>query len=147
MATNGRRVASDATVLSLSDREFLHLVNDATNEEGWASTGDIAEVIGLPVDNPRANVGSRCGHMLKFGMLNKSETRTEDGQTLWGLTPLGEQFMNGTLRKNVSEMMERVQGGALLEVINMAARRMNASPYVRIAGQREFRHANHRYRI
>lgn len=142
-------MAKRARILDYSDREILHFINDAANPEGWATTSEIQGVVQLDTEKPNNNIGVRVGNMVRYGMVEKSQTeyvKGEHQESRWRLTERGRAYMTGRVSKTVAEAMERIGTGALLEVVSIASRKMNAEGSLRIAVRREFQHGDYRYR-
>lgn len=76
----------------VSDRELLALLQDVSDEEGTASTADVAAAADLDAKHPLTNVGVRLGYLRKIGMLHRDPDTHR-----WYLTTLGARFVRGKL--------------------------------------------------
>jgi predicted transcriptional regulator len=63
------------TLLDLSDREFLLVVMDASDGDGWADSQDIANLL----DVERRNASSRLSWLVRWGVVEREHKRDESG--------------------------------------------------------------------
>jgi hypothetical protein len=91
----------------VSDRELLALLRDVSDDDGMASTADVAAAADLDVKHPLSNVGVRLGYLRKIGMLD----RHSDTQR-WYLTTLGERFVRGQLTPAQRRALEALRDGS-----------------------------------
>ena|SRR5215471_8560627 len=93
------------------DWEFLHLLERAADTDGWTSTEELAKSLKLDVKYPIRNVGSRCGWLHRYGVLERDEER---GRGYYRLTPIGRQLLHGTLTKTQERALAEASDGRLL---------------------------------
>lgn len=106
---------------TITDRELLYILNDVADEEGYATTEEIAERLGLTAKNknPNTNVGVRLGYMRRIGLLIRDrvvETDPEVGRKsfwAWKLTEAGEGFMSGRLSNPQRAVVESLKEAQL----------------------------------
>ena len=88
------------------DEEFLALVVDNADYEGWASSKMIAEAI-LSEEITTRNVGSRLAWMKKYGVVERD---TRPGRTYrhWRLTSAGEALVRARFTKRQTDALHTV---------------------------------------
>jgi hypothetical protein len=90
-----------------SDRELLALLQDAADNDGQASTADVADLTGLKSKRPLVNVGVRLGYLRTIGLVERDpETRG------WYLTATGESLVAGRLSAAARRALDDLDGGA-----------------------------------
>jgi hypothetical protein len=102
----------------VSDRELLALLQDVSDDDGMASTADLAAVADLNAKHPLSNVGVRLGYLRRIGMLDR------DPKTMrWFLTTLGSRFVSGRLTAAQRKALEalRDEGSAWAATESLAS--------------------------
>lgn len=105
------------------DRELLFIVDDLSTEEGgYASTADIAEVVfGVPegehANGERRYVGSRMAWMARYGFVERDPERAGH----YKLTKAGRELKGGKLTKSVQNALERMSDADRALVMRSAA--------------------------
>ena len=64
------------TIEDMSDREFLHVVLDVAEEDGWSSSDDVRRKLGMP---KRFHASSRLSWLQRFGAVEREYARDEAG--------------------------------------------------------------------
>lgn len=104
-----------------TDRELLHIVDDCTNEEGYAHTLEIAEKIfgdPEPSKQDRHYVGSRMAWMVRYAFC----ARHPDEPGLYRLTTEGRNLMGGKLTKGVQTQLDKMGDADRVLVLREAAK-------------------------
>ena len=96
-------------IVDYTDRELLHILNDVANEEGWASSEDLAKAIGIKPrgDDPRGP--RRCVAMRFAWMARYGWVRRDPSNTMWCLTKDGEDLMSGQLRPALQQSLKEMR--------------------------------------
>lgn len=127
-----------------TDRELLHVIDRAAVLDGYASTDDIADVLGVSDNgNSRAaRISPRLSWMKRYGFIESvdgSDLEREVKGKLWRVTDIGRQLMGGRLNKSVEGAVQRADPGtALLLMRRLTANREPDS--VAAALRREYQH-------
>lgn len=74
-----------------SDHDLLFALEEAADEEGWATSQEIADQIGIDNEHPASNVGIRLGWLYRFGVMDKE---FEKGATRWRLNDKGYALLH-----------------------------------------------------
>jgi hypothetical protein len=86
------------------DIEFLHKLQDVADDDGYATSAELAVELKIDNDCPARNVGSRMAWLKRYGVV---ELHPKKG---WRLTKIGDALVNGELnsyqRKSLSSMPE-----------------------------------------
>jgi hypothetical protein len=134
-------VANGARITQFGDREMLWFINEAAeteaDQDGWVTTKTISEHMGrvFSAKNPANNVGGRCSHMAKMGLLEKTRFK---GEMWWKLTRRGEEYRTGQLRAGVETTLRNLPEGALLDVMRLVTRRSMRDDTARLVIRREY---------
>ena len=80
------------TLADFNDRDLLHALAEAGDDDGWASAQDVADTVGIDHEHPAQCVGSRFGWLYRFGLMEKG---TFEGTTFWRLNPAGNDLVFG----------------------------------------------------
>jgi hypothetical protein len=134
----------------LTDRELLHVIADAADDNGLATSEEIALALGISQNGNKSlatKVSVRLSWSVRYGFLESIDPREvgvqrEVKSKLWRITPIGEQLMGGRLAKNVESAMDRMDPGAQL----LAMRRLTRQAYIEAGSEvanavrREHRH-------
>lgn len=114
-----------------SDHDLLYALEDCGDDEGWATSKEIAEFIGLKEnpeakEYPAANVGIRLAWMFRFGVMEK---RREDGVEIvpvqWRLNDTGYSLIHPTkLSPSAMKALEALDEGQRLLVTEAVSRQL-----------------------
>lgn len=74
------------------DFELLYILEDVIGPDGYATSADVAESIGIEGEHPVSSVGIRLGWMIRYGVVEKDETRS--GPARWRLTRTGDEVLH-----------------------------------------------------
>lgn len=139
-----------ARLEAFSDREFLSLVVENADVDGWADTRELAGII-FPAAmnnghsrNAISAVSVRLGWMRRFGVVSKKPK----AELRWGLTPTGHSFVLGSLNNKLTDSLSELSDDKLLELqhqINLRYRR--ADPLAQHMIRREFRYGTSKLRV
>lgn len=135
------------------DRELLHIATEEGDTEGWVSTEDLAKVIRISHPEGNGNVpkkqrqyhahrciGSRFAYMARIGWVERNEAKT-----MWRVTEIGHDLMNGRLSPGLSNSLDRLSPGDRLLVMREMARAFTqSSPIVGTALRRQWQHGTGR---
>lgn len=145
---------SDVRNDTITDREILYILTDVSDDEGYATTEEVAEQIGLNTSkakNPNSNVGVRLGYMRRIGLLVRErvvETDPEVGRKhfwAWKLTQAGEDFRNGRLSNPQRAVVESLKEAQLPDLSAAFAQAYSRSSVVgRHVSRRELFHGLHK---
>jgi hypothetical protein len=107
-------------LVEMTDRDVLYALADVANEEGWASSTEIAAHIGITAKYPARNVGSRFASLRRFGLL---ERKVEKGETFWRANDDCHAlvFANGHITAAQQRMIENLPEGKRAEAIRALA--------------------------
>lgn len=96
-------------LLDFKDRDLLWAHEETCDEDGWATSRDVARTIGIDHRHPAQCVGSRYGGLKKLGILESKATK---GDLLWRITDLGQDFLHAReLTKALQEMLAALDEG------------------------------------
>ncbi len=120
----------------LTDRELLHVVNECTAADGWATTLEIGEQLGRS-EGDLQDVSSRMSWMVRYGFCERHKERPG----VYRLTKAGRGLMGGKLTKAVETALGGMDEGTRLLVMRMIAMPTfaNSGP-AQDAMRREFGH-------
>jgi hypothetical protein len=125
------------TLLDLSDREFLLVVMDASDGDGWSDAQDIANLL----DVERRNASSRLSWLVRWGVVEREHKRDEhgniryhrDGKAMhtqrWRLTPIGADMATGKLRKTQETALSGAKDAEVLMLARTLAQRQKQLPF------------------
>jgi len=136
------------TLMDLSDREFLNVVMDVADGDGWADSQDVADQLDL---NDRRSASSRLSWMRRYEAVEREHERDESGRLLyvgdkpkytqrWRLTELGLAMATGKLTKAQESALEKMNDGALLLTARFLSRRAVQTSSAAKLVHREWRH-------
>jgi hypothetical protein len=118
-----------------SDREFLLIVVDAYDADGWADSEHVAERLDL---KDRRIASSRLSWLRRYGAVEREHVADADGNIRyhrngkamttqrWRLTPLGEALAHGKLRKGDQSALAKIGDGQMLLVTRWLTERSQA---------------------
>ena len=112
---NGRRGRGlHLDLYAFSDEELLALVKDNLDADGWVTSSDLADAIGVPAEeeNRLSGIGIRLAWMQRYGVVRK---RSEPPllPTRWTLTGRGIVVLEATFSKSFEEQLRGLKGEAL----------------------------------
>jgi Mn-dependent DtxR family transcriptional regulator len=125
------------TLLDLSDREFLLVVMDASDGDGWADSQDIANLL----DVERRNASSRLSWLVRWGVVEREHARDEsgnlryrrDGKAMhtqrWRLTAIGADLATGKLRKAQEAALAGARDAEVMMLARTLAQRQRTMPF------------------
>jgi len=125
MSANGRRRFD---LYAFSDEELLALVKDNLDEEGWVTSLDLADAIGVPEDeeNRLAGIGVRLGWMQRYGVVRKNtEPPLNPGR--YTITGRGIVILEATFSKNLETQLRGLKGEALWRLAREVTGRYGAA--------------------
>lgn len=141
------------TIDDFSDREFLLIVVDAYDADGWADSQEVADRLDLV---NRRFASSRLSWLARFGAVEREHRRDatgnlrwrKNGQPMWTqrwrLTAAGEALALGRLRKGDETALARLKDDQLLLVTRWLTQRSGADGTTAKLVQREWRHGHAR---
>src|SRR5215469_7318996 len=90
---NGR---VDVSLWGISDMELLAIIDDLSDENGWALTSDVRLQLGENLDraNYKSGVGPRLSWMKRYGWLEGEGTGSQKNPKRWRLTAVGEALLD-----------------------------------------------------
>lgn len=118
-----------------SDRELLLALDDAADEEGFATSREIAAHVGLPGADPHRSVACRLSWLVRFGAVTREIARDEAGNIRvrrsgevvhtqrWTMTEIGRALAFGSLRQRDLTALDRLDDAALLDLTSYVAGR------------------------
>ena len=90
------------------DEEFLALVVDNADYEGWASSQMIAESVTSEEITTR-NVGSRLAWLKRYGVVERDTRPGSRTRGFWRLTQVGEQLVHARFTKGQQTALSSVR--------------------------------------
>jgi len=91
------------------DEEFLALVRDLADYEGWVSSQTIADAIPIEV----RNVGSRLAWMKRYGVVERDTRPGSRTRNDWRLTEAGEALVNARFSKSQATTLSKISDDQL----------------------------------
>ena len=101
------------------DEEFLALVADLADYEGWVSTHQIAEAI--PIDT--RNVGSRLSWMKRYGVVERDPRPGSPTRGHWRLTEAGKAMVEARFSQTQEKTLAGVKDEQLWRLTSIVANR------------------------
>lgn len=120
-----------------SDRELLLVISDLSDGDGYASSHDIADHLGIEARYPLRAVASRLMWLTRYGAIEREHARDDDGNLRyyvngkprftqrWALTPEGEMIAEGALTKTNETALGKLQDRQLVLVARWLNQRSN----------------------
>jgi hypothetical protein len=136
-----------------SDREFLLLVADHTQEDGWAESLDVAQALGFA---NRRFAAQRFRWLAIYGAVEREHERDQAGNLRywrdgrirytqrWRLTELGEAVAYGKLRKGDQSALDRLTEAQLPLVTRWLSEHSRGDGGLSKLIQREWRYGHAR---
>lgn len=114
------------TLFDYSDRELLHIVHEAAEENGGTATSAyIAQALGIDSKRKAQSVGSRLAALRRYEAV---ENVSEKGVAQWRLTPVGEALAFGKPRVSQMQIIDRARLEELLLMVREMAQRQRDAP-------------------
>jgi hypothetical protein len=108
-----------------SDRELLSILLDVSDDDGWATSAEVAEAIrGLDAKHPAQNVGIRFGWLRRFGVVEYDRIEHR-----WRMTPAGLTVIGRKLSDREEQALGRFGDDALVQVIRHCTSTYRRSHY------------------
>jgi hypothetical protein len=138
-----------------SDREFLLIVVDAYDGDGWADSEHVAKLLDL---KGRKIASSRLSWLRRYGAVEREHLADETGNIRyhrngtamhtqrWRLTELGEAVAYGRLRKGDETALSKLGDGQMLLVTRWLSERSHINGDMAKLVQREWRFGNARHK-
>jgi hypothetical protein len=103
--------------IDFSDRELLHVLSDVADDDGWATTPELGQTLGIVAPETMVTpnqkiayvhrcVGARYAFMKRAGWVERDETRTK-----WRITRIGRDLMMGNLSKALENSLGKLKPG------------------------------------
>jgi hypothetical protein len=140
------------TIDDFSDREFLLVLADVADPDGWALASDIADQLDLA---HKAIASSRLSWLRRWGAVEREHERDEHGvlrytadgkprhTQRWKLTPEGHAVAFGALKKGQESTLAKIGDDQLLAVTRWLSERTRADGAVSARlSQREWRYGH-----
>jgi hypothetical protein len=138
------------TLLDLSDREFLLIVEDAYDADGWADSFEVARRCDL---KERRSAAIRLSWLWRNGVVEREHKRDESGNIRyhrngrvmhsqrWRLTEIGRAYAHGALKARTQQALDKVDDAAMLELTRYVTGRLRTGdPAARWMVNREWRY-------
>jgi DNA-binding IclR family transcriptional regulator len=144
------------TIDDYSDREFLLVLADVADADGWATAQDMADRLDL---THKSTASSRLSWLRRWGAVEKEHERDEHGvlryyqdgkpryTQRWRLTPEGQQFATGKLRKADEAALERLKDESMGLVTRWLSDRSRGDTTRAKLMQREWRYGHAKGRV
>jgi hypothetical protein len=106
-------MTSSLSLYMLSDEEFLAIVKDNLDAEGWVTTLELADAIGLPPDDEYrlSPVGSRCSWMARYGVISRDTEKPRPAR--WTLTGRGIVILEAAFSPTEQKVLDGLKGEKL----------------------------------
>lgn len=139
------------TIEDYSDREFLLVLADVADHEGWATSADMAERLDL---KEKASASSRLSWLRRFGAVEKEHERDEQGNLKhtpagkpvytqrWRMTDAGKALAYGALKKGQESTLAKIGDDQLLMVTRWLSERTRTDGTSAKLAQREWRYGH-----
>jgi hypothetical protein len=126
------------TLLDLSDREFLLVLIDCEEDDGWADSQAVADQLDLV---HRRTASSRLSWLARWGVVEREHERDESGNIRvhrngkpfytqrWRPTPIGYDMATGRLRKAQEAALASARDAEVLLLARTLAERQRSMPF------------------
>jgi DNA-binding HxlR family transcriptional regulator len=112
------------------DEEFLALVVDHANYEGWVSTRELAEAIDPSGETiTTRNVGSRLAWMHRYEVVERDTRPGSPTRYHWRLTEVGEAMIKARFTKQQTTMIENLHDEQLWKLTQSLSHRYEHVDY------------------
>jgi len=107
-----KQPSSSLNLYAFSDEELLALVKDNLDQEGWVTSAELADAIGLdPEDDNRSHcVAQRLSWMVRFGVVQKDKEKVP---ARWTITGRGIVILEATFSADLQAALAKMKGDAL----------------------------------
>lgn len=113
---------SSLTLYDYTDRDLLYALEECGDEEGYASSEEVARKIGIRSSKPNQSVGSRFAWLKRFGVL---DFKLEKGEGLWRLNETGESLLHGKeMSASINKALEKLTPAQRLRVTEIVSRQI-----------------------
>lgn len=120
------------TLYDFRDIDLMLKLDEIGNDEGWATSQEIAEAIG--VGDEARFVSTRASWMRRYGMFDFDENTR-----MWRLSAGGQRVTRAKLRAAASKQIETVPDESLVEVMaHVTSRYRHGDPMTATMLRREF---------
>jgi hypothetical protein len=133
---------------AFSDEELLALVKDNLDTEGWVTSAELADAIGIPddEDNRLNGIGIRLGWMGRYGVVRKDTEKKVPAR--WTITGRGIVILEATFSKSLEDQLAGLKGEALWRLSQtISARYSDADDVSAVLVRRSFQRAYHQRRF
>lgn len=96
-------------LMEFSDRELLNVILDVEDENGYVTSEQIMEAVGLDHKHARSCVGIRFAWMRRYGVVDRHEKKG------WTLTPIGRKIALGALNDEEKLVLRNLTSDQLME--------------------------------
>jgi hypothetical protein len=139
------------TIDDYSDREFLLVLADVADADGWATSEDMAQQLDLA---NKATASSRLSWLKRWGAVEKEHERDEHGTLRyyadgkprytqrWKMTDAGRAVAYGALKKGQERTLEGIGDEQLLAVTRWLSDRTRTEGVSARLSQREWRYGH-----
>jgi hypothetical protein len=140
-------------ITDFSDREFLLVVADHLQDDGWAESIDVARALGF---ENRRFAAQRFAWLARYGAVEREHLRDETGNIRWHrsgkpmhtqrwrLTELGQAVAYGKLRKGDESALSRLGDAQLPLVTRWLSEHSRGDTGMAKLVQREWRYGHAR---
>lgn len=152
---------------AFSDLEFLNLLLDVADDDGWADSQEIAdmpemEFLKRVYAKPRAAVSTRLSWLWRYGVVDREHLADDHGNLRyiagdrgrpkygqrWRLTPLGEAFVRGSLTGRERSQLERMGKQHIVQMTRWLTEQARVAPGpAQHLMVREWRYGTHKTRM
>lgn len=116
------------TLYDFNDRELLLIVLELCEaSDGFTSSADIAEQLGIRSKHPKSSVGSRMASLARIGAVMRDPDTPQSQNTRWAVTPIGQAIASGRLKATQERALQTMDEGALLLLMRGLADRWGTS--------------------
>jgi hypothetical protein len=139
------------TLLDFSDREFLLIVHESADGDGWTDSESVRLALDL---KERRNASSRLAWLARWGAVEREEARDDHGTIRtrrngkivytqrWRLTDAGHALAFGSLRAKQQQSLDRIDDTQLLEVTRWLSQRTRNGGITTKLALREWKHVH-----
>jgi hypothetical protein len=138
-----------------SDREFLLIVVDQAEDDGWTDSLHVAHALGFK-EKGRRSVAGRFRWLFEYGAVEREHEMDENGNIRyyrdgkirytqrWRLTELGEAVAHGKLRKGEQSALNKMGDGQMIMAVRWLNERSTGDTGIAKLVQREWRYGHAR---
>jgi hypothetical protein len=138
------------TLLDFSDREFLLLLDDVADGDGYADSLQLADRLDL---TKRHSAAQRLSWLARWGAVEREHKRDANGVILyhrdgkakhtqrWALTDFGKAIAYGKLKAGQRKSLEGLDDSALIEATRLISARTRNGSFAHMA-KREWKYGH-----